>query len=559
MPTISQILITNTIDFGRSVLNQVSASINGMLATGSATTFSGNVVINPSNTTAASVNVGSGLIYGNGAGLFGLDANSVTLGLFRNSQLENSSITIVSANGINGVGTVSLGSSLTLNIVAVDSITNTRPDLAASANSVRWAESITSITAQNVAAMNAGVLAVSVGGTGLTSYTSGQILLGNGISGRLQSNVILAGAGIIADATSGGIQLAANVIQGSNIELTYLAGGGVSISANTPPIADQSIAGIVQLADTLLSTSITQVITANAVNGIAQYILSQPGIASASGRLIGIDIYKTPGNAGISGAGAASGTWIKRPNTDFILLTLIGAGGGGAVNTGNGTPHTSFIGFGGWSGALLEARINSANLPSTMNVTIGWGGNSSQLGFANTRANGIRGGNTVFSNGTFGYYANGGNGGIVHTTFGPVDCFYTNMAVDFPTIVAANVGIPTAPNPRPEYFTYSVGSPPTEMFNTITGGGSAYFKPSSGGSVPGYCMGGQSTEFCGPIGLLSWNSVNGPDVRGGSNGSGFGGGGGGGGYTYYDGLFDYAYRGASGANGLCIIKSFSLS
>lgn len=546
MPTISQILITNTIDFGRSVLNQVSASINGMLATGSATTFSGNVVINAANGRPASLNVTTGIIYGNGAGLFGLDANSVTIGLFRNSQLENSSITIVSANGINGVGTVSLGSSLTLNVVVVDSITNTRTDLVASANSVRWIETITSVLQANAAFVNTGITAVSVGGTGLTSYSAGQILLGNTQSGKLQANVILAGAGIIADAETGGIRLSANVIAGSNVDVTVLAGGGVQISANSPPLGDLSTVGIVQLADTYLSTSLATAVTSNTVNGIVKYISSQPGIPDARGRLIAIDVYKTPG---------VTHNWIKRPNTDYVLLTLIGAGGSGGLNVAKMTSLNtdSYVTFGGWSGALLEARILGANVGNNMNITIGWGGNTSSMDANVRRSTGIRGGNTSFANSTFGYYANGGNGGVIITGVGAGDVHYYSATFDT-TVVAANVGIPTAPNPRPETFRWLASGAPDDVFN---GSGSDYFRGSSGGYVPGYSSGGHNSNM--PFSLVGGTANFGPDPSGGSSGSGFGGGGGSGGAAYYGGILNYFYGGSSGANGLCIIYSYSSS
>jgi hypothetical protein len=546
MPTISQILITNTIDFGRSVLNQVSSAINGMLAAG-VTTFSGNVVINPANTRAVSLNVSTGIIYGNGAGLFGLDANSVTLGLLRNSQLENSSITIVSANGINGVGTVSLGSNLTLNVVVVDSITNTRTDLAASANSIRWVESIIRPLQLNANGVNTGIVAVAVGGTGLTSYSAGQILLGNTQSGKLQANVILAGAGIISDAESGGIRLSANVIAGVNADVTILNGGGVQISANSPPQGDLSTAGIIQLADTYLSTSLTTAVTSNTVNGIAKYIASHPGIPDARGRLIAIDVYKTPG---------VTYNWVKRPNTDYVMLTLIGAGGSGALNVAKMTSLNtdSYVTFGGWSGALLEARILGANVGNNMNITIGWGGNTALLDANVRRSTGVRGGNTSFANSTFGYYANGGNGGIIIAGLTIVDTFYYSSTDDASTVALANVGIPTAPNPRPETFRWMASSPPEDVYNASS---SDYYRGSSGGGVPGYCNGGQYIEQ--PISLVGGQQIYGPDPSGGSFGSGFGGGGGAGGYAYYTGLLNIFAGGGSGANGLCIVYSYSSS
>jgi len=70
------------------------------------------------------------------------------------------------------------------------------------------------------------------------------------------------------------------------------------------------------------------------------------------------------------------GTWNKPANLDYIIVTLIGAGGGGGsgnvtnnISNGSMTPRN-----GGGSGAYRRVQIYEAYLPSSMPVIVGVGG-----------------------------------------------------------------------------------------------------------------------------------------------------------------------------------------
>lgn len=600
---ISQILITDTINFGRQVINQITTAINNL---GPGANLTSNVTINPTSRTGVSLNVGSGLIRGNGAGIFGLDSNNVTTGLFRNNQLQNSFINIVSANGINGTGTLSLGSSILLNVMVVDAISNNRANLIASANSIVWVNQIVSALTANASFPNTGLISTSLGGTGRTSMPAGQILIGNTLSGSLEANTIWAGPGIIVDSFSQGMVLTANVIQGANVNVSVLPGGGVSIGANGPPIATSSTLGVVRLNDTVTGRAITdQVATANSVNAV-HALYSQFGIlGSAPGRLIDVAIFKTPGTPA---------TWTKRPNTDFVHLILIGGGGSGASNANaqnaaaatQGTYHY----FGGFAGAMCEAFIANSNVGATMTVTVGWGGNAVDLSHS-TIATGRPGGNSSFSNGTIIYQANGGPGGIGFAT----QKNYNTTRFETLAQGSPRAGFGGSSGLNPISFIEVPGEPPSpiyaiyhsfngaeanvsSVFLTGANAGNGSVIGSSGGSVPGYCLGGQyipvlcsgPTRHLGNT-IYAGQSVLGPGGNGGrdestsylgsnndfsagptnslpsNRGSGFGGGGGAGGWhaRFIDiaqgasaaVTTSYARGGASGANGLCIVLSYS--
>lgn len=602
---ISQILITDTVNFGRQIVNEIAAKMNQLALEANLTS---NLVINPLSRTAVSLNVGAGLILGNGSSIFGLDANNISTGQFRNNQLQNSSIIITSANGVNGTGTLSLGSSVLLNVTAVDSITNVSANLIAAANSIVWAQQVISRNIGNASFPTTGLIPTTLGGTGRTTMPIGQILIGNTVPANLTANNIWAGPGVIIESFSGGAVITANLIQGTNVTLTELTGGGISISANGPPIGTSSIPGLVRLNDTVTGQGITDfVATANSVNAV-QRLASQFGILqSAPGRLIDVAVFKTPGTF-VDG-------WTKRPNTDYIHLIMIGGGGSGASNANalnavalsQGTYHY----FGGYAGALYEAIIANSNVGATMTVTVGWGGNSSNL-LHNTLAAGRSGGNTSFTNTTIQYYANGGPGGISVSS----QKNYNTVRFESPAQGSPRGGFGGSSGLAPLQAIEVPGEPPSPIYAVyhsfngadanissvhLTGAnaGNGTVIGSSGGSVPGYCLGGQYLPLVcsGPTRHLgntiySSQAVLGPGGNGGRDesgtflgsnadfcagpsnpspsfaGSGFGGGGGAGGWQakFIDiaqggspaVTTTYARGGASGANGLCIIYSYSL-
>lgn len=558
---ISTIDITNTIDFGRQVLNQVSANINSLLSSG--LVANGNVIIRGYSSSHISLNVSTGIIYGNGSGLFSVNSRAITIGTLKNSQLQNTGIFVSAGLGTNGGGFVPLGSAVNLNLVPINSFTNSWANIAVSAAAVRDANLVIFGAAQNANLTNTGILRVAFGGTGFSAYPgiNGSALIGTS-SGTLQANTIRPGIGISAQYGNGSLSFAANLVAGQNVEII----GGNRIRIIAPPVASETVNGVVQLNDSTTSTSKTQVATANAVNAVNELAIARFPTPNVFGRLTEFRVYSTPG----------SYTWTKPLNTSHIELIMIGAGGGGAGanhgNTHGGPPANTYVyGMGGYAGALLYAKIPDSNLAPTMTVTVGYAGNSS--GLSATGRVGYKGGDTIFSNTActmHSYYANGGNGGLIISTVGGLAANVPNIHTwnsmrkpqygflyewknNFPALATAEG--PPANQPQPESI-LKISGEPSGLFLRLSRGNVV---GSFGGSVPGWCAGGWVT--------YSTNT----DIHGGKcitygpdggtaaeqpNGSGFGGGGGAGAYNEARGALD-PVSGASGANGLVIIKVYS--
>lgn len=554
---ISTIAITNTIDFGRQVLNQISSNINSLLASGVTTT--GNLIVRGADASHVSLNVAVGVIAGNGVNLFSVNARSVTINTLRNSQLQNSSITVVAGVGTNGGGVVSLGSAIRLNLVPVNSFTNTWANIAVAAAAVSNANAVIFSAGQNASLVTSGTLQVQYGGTGYNTYSGvrGATLIGT-TEGSLVANTIRPGAGISASYGNGSLSFSANLVAGQNVQII----NGNRIRLLTP-VASTTTNGFVQLNDTLTSTSTTQAATANAIN--AAYVRVDttlpPTLPDVSGRLIQISVYSTPGVY----------TWTKPANTRYIDIIMIGAGGGGAgANSGNLSAATYTYGMGGYAGALLYASIANDNVHSTMTVTVGHGGNSTG---AIARV-GYKGGDTIFANtanSSHAYYANGGNGGLTVTV--------TNSSANLPIIhtwntiarerqygylyqdelltpALATASVPSSIFPQPEYSLRIAGEP-SGVFMRLSPGNVI---GSIGGSVPGWCAGGGvsysvNTAISGGANCITYGPDGGTAAQQ-PNGSGFGGGGGGGAFNESRGAAG-AVSGASGANGLVIIKVYS--
>lgn len=366
-----------TIGFGRQIVNQLAANINQILAISFVTT--GNVTVQAPNGRYLSVNVSRGLIWANGAGLTSLRASEI-VGKLTNQQLQNSSITVATSNGVFGGGAVSLGGSVSLNAAVIDSISNTRTTLPASANSAVWAQDSIRTTAANASIINVGILAVAVGGTGLANnYGNGDILVGT-TGGALQANQVRSGVGIAATFGRGGFSLSANIAQGVNVALSYpdAIPGRIVISANAQPFGNTTQYGVIRLNDTNTSTSLTHAATPNAVNALYQQILSSAGgsVASAN-RLDVLTIYSTPGTY----------VWARNSRTAWIHVTVIGGGAGGRESNG----AVGSVGAAGGSGAHVEFKIPLNRLTTkaqalggadgnTLTIVIGdtsWGGNVS--------------------------------------------------------------------------------------------------------------------------------------------------------------------------------------
>lgn len=369
MPRQPLVFAANTMDFWRNAINGLASNINYGIANTFSTT--GNIRLTG---TGISLNVVNGSIRANGSLLTSLNALAM-FGVANNARLQNTSFNVMTTAGITGgANGVSLGSTLIINVSVADSITNTRTDIPASANSLRWAMEKANLDLSNATLITA-VVDETRGGLGESTYSAGDILIGNSLSGKLDKGTITSGRGISITAANGSLTVSANLIQGNGITLSSSGNSGITIVANGYAFGDSANDGIVRLTDNYDSTSVTNVATANAVNAVSLLIKNTPGTSNLIGRMIDRRVYTTANQAGRSDqANGTAYTWTKPANTSWIRVVCIG-GGGGAGNTLNtDTVAVSCFGLPGGAGQVQIWTGAASDVGSTVNLYVGGGG-----------------------------------------------------------------------------------------------------------------------------------------------------------------------------------------
>lgn len=236
---------------------------------------------------------------------------------------------------------------------------------------------------------------IPYGGTGSTTLSSNQVLLGNGtgaigvVSGFGTSNQLLTSNGI---STAPSWQTAA-----TDQSLNYTWTGFHAFNAATTTLGAGSKFGIGTSSPfTLLGVAGT--ITTNNINAT-----SSPGIATStfSGDLT-VSGTLTGSLRATSTIFTATSTWIKPTNVSRVKVRLQGGGGGGG---GAGSAGTS-LGGGGGSGAYCEAWISV-----TGNVVVNLGAAGAGVGgLGSGPAAGTTGASVSFA-GSITVTAGGGTGG----------------------------------------------------------------------------------------------------------------------------------------------------
>ena len=408
----SNVDVTHSLEYFRTVTNQVVQALNYFH--GNTLAVTGGITINPPTGLHSSLNVTNGIILGNGFLLTSISPTGLS-GRIAVANVQNSSLTVLGINGLAHGGTVSLGNTITINLSLVDSTVNSRINLAMSANAVTTLATELLSYGSNASLRTIGLVSQANGGLEFASYTNGQILLSNGISSRLEKNTIEQGSGVTITNRAGNIALTANLISGINVSITPVGVDGIQISQNTQPAASKTSLGIVSLDDTVISTSITQAASANALNAMAKLLLTTTG-ATKSGRLIRVDSYQEQPHLTIFAQSLANSyTWTNPDfgNVDYIIVEVLGAGGSAGQIQGNtrGSQANSFpsrwtvASGGGGGGGYIKAKITSPNASYT--VVVGRGGGSNPAG--SIPSDGNTGGQSIF--GTNLLIANGGFGG----------------------------------------------------------------------------------------------------------------------------------------------------
>ena len=230
-----------------------------------------------------------------------------------------------------------------------------------------------------------GTLPVANGGTNQTTYTDGQLLIGNTTGNTLTKATLTAGSGISVTNGSGSITIASTA-----------AGGFTNMQVFTSP-------------GTFTTPSSTTKIKVTVVGGGGAGGASQSGGAGGGGTAIYVGpvtastpyavtigaggTYTIPTGNGSSGSTSSFGSLASATGGSGVNISNIGGGAGGAGSAGT----LQFTGGGG------SAGIRQAT-PSFAPVQSGGAGGSSYFGGGAAAA-----GYTTGNNGTA--YGGGGNGG----------------------------------------------------------------------------------------------------------------------------------------------------
>jgi hypothetical protein len=192
---------------------------------------------------------------------------------------------------------------------------------------------LTPSSATSGAVTLAGTLAVANGGTGDTTYTNGQLLIGNTTGNTLTKATLTAGSGITITNGTGTITIASS-------------GGGGTVTS----VAQSFTGGIISVAGSPITTSGTLALTVAGTSGGVPYFTSTSTWATSA--LLASNALMVGGGAGVAPSTVTTGTGV---------VTALG------VNTGTAG---AFVVNGGALGTPSSGTLTSATgLPLTTGVT----------------------------------------------------------------------------------------------------------------------------------------------------------------------------------------------
>jgi len=180
-----------------------------------------------------------------------------------------------------------------------------------------------------------GTLDPANGGTGQTSYTDGEILIGNSTGNTLTKSTITAGSGIAITNGSGSITIEATGTGSGTVTSVDVSGGSTGLTTSGGPV---TTSGTISIAGTLNASS--------GGTGLTSYSIGDIVYASGSTTLAKLADVAT-GNALISGGVGSAPSYGKIGLTTHVSGTL--------PATSGGTGQSAFV-----TGDLLYASSSSA-------------------------------------------------------------------------------------------------------------------------------------------------------------------------------------------------------
>jgi len=245
---------------------------------------------------------------------------------------------------------------------------------ATSLGSAVVSSSLTSVGTISTGVWNGTTVATSYGGTGQTTYTDGQLLIGK-TDGTLAKATITAGTGVTVTNGDGSITIAAT---GSGGTVTWVtATSPLASSGGTTPdisIQDGTTAqkGAVQLTDSTSSTSTTTAATPAAVK--SAYDLANAALPKAGGTLTGDVTLNAQSNLRFADSDSSNWVALQAPATVASNVTWTLPNADGTANqvlktNGSGTLSWATAASGGaWKFISSVTASNSASVAFTSGI-----------------------------------------------------------------------------------------------------------------------------------------------------------------------------------------------
>lgn len=205
-----------------------------------------------------------------------------------------------------------------------------------------------------------GTLPVANGGTGQTSYTDGQLLIGNTTGNTLTKSTLTAGSGINIINGAGTITIEANTGGVGTVTSVAVSGGTTGITVSGSPV---TTSGTITLAGTLVA--------ANGGTGQSSYAVGDLLYASTTSALSKLADVAT-GNTLISGGVGVAPSWGKVGLTTHVSGTL-GAGNGGTGLASYTTGDIVYASGASTLASLADVATGNSLISGGVGVAPSWG------------------------------------------------------------------------------------------------------------------------------------------------------------------------------------------